>query len=143
MGARGEAYYDFRPSVRELQLKPSQKIDAVLRAFDADGDERLVFEEAAKLWAATTSNELTETQYTAACCKVDVDPAEGLDSDALAKLYKEGLADLDTHFAAVQAIAMKPKPKKNAAQSSSGAQDEIAAEDDDDGDEDEWEDASD
>lgn len=142
--AQVEAYYDFRPSVRELQLKPSQKIDAVLRAFDADGDERLVFEEAAKLWAATTSNELTETQYTAACCKVDVDPAEGLDSDALARLYKEGLADLDTHFAAVQAIVMKPKPKKKEeAQSSSSIQDDTVAEDDDEADDDDWEDASD
>jgi hypothetical protein len=112
-----------------------------LRAFDKDGDEHLVFAEAAKLWIATTESELTETQYCAACSKVDADPSEGLDADALAKLYKEGLADLETQFAAVQAIALKPKAKPDATQSASSTQDGTTAEEEDDEeDEDEWED---
>lgn len=140
--AQLEPFYDFRSSVKELRLTSSQKIRAILRAFDADRDERLLFAEAAALWAATTQSDLTESQYAAACGKADVDPKEGLDCDALAELYKDGFADLDAHFAAVQAIVLKPKTKKDATQSSSSTNDEIvgAEVDADEGDEDDWED---
>lgn len=97
-----EAFYDFHGSVREVmeRLRKPQRIAALLRYFDADDDGHLNHQELAQLWAAANEGaELSQAQYMGACAKAGAESKKGLDVDDLTRLYDEGLADLDAHFA--------------------------------------------
>jgi len=110
-----EPFYDFHSSVREVAEKivdPQQKVASIFRFFDADKDQVLQQHEVAELWAAAKDGaELTEAQYKGACAMADVDPEEGLDVEALGRLYADGFADLDEHFTMLQELLVKRRRK--------------------------------
>jgi hypothetical protein len=110
-----EPFFDFNPSMREVAdriQKPAQKVASILRFFDADKDEKLGPDEVQALWAAASDGgKLSEAQYEGACAMCEVNPKDGLDVEALGKLYASGLADLDEHFKMLQELLIKRKKK--------------------------------
>mmetsp|Transcript_31711 Transcript_31711/g.80087 ORF Transcript_31711/g.80087 Transcript_31711/m.80087 type:complete len:543 (-) Transcript_31711:281-1909(-) len=111
-----EEFYDFHGSTREITERindPREKAACLLRFFDSDRDGRLCHAELAALWAAASSAadgkaaDLSEALYAGACAKAGVDPKVGLDTEALSKLYAEGLADVDAHFVVLQDLLAK------------------------------------
>jgi len=110
-----EPFYDYHSSMREVADKikdPQQKVASILRFFDIDKDRKLGPEEVASLWAAASEGgKLSEAQYEGACAMCDADPKDGLDVEALGKLYASGLADLDDHFAMLQDLLVKTRKK--------------------------------
>mmetsp|Transcript_155337 Transcript_155337/g.289807 ORF Transcript_155337/g.289807 Transcript_155337/m.289807 type:complete len:525 (+) Transcript_155337:74-1648(+) len=108
-----EDFYDFHASMREVSEKitdPKQKVASILRFFDADHDGVLNRQEVEQLWAAATDGaELTEVQYLGACSKVGAEPEEGLDLEALGRLYAEDVADLDVHFNMLQDLLIRKR----------------------------------
>jgi hypothetical protein len=110
-----EPFYDYSSSMREVAQRisdPQQKIASILRFFDADKDLKLGPDEVANLWAAATEGaKLSEAQYEGACAMGEANPKDGLDVEALAKLYAGGFADLDEHFAMLQDLLIKSKKK--------------------------------
>jgi len=133
--AEMEPFYDFRGSVREVAEKlvqePAQKVASILRFFDADKDGRLSQLEVAELWsAATDGGKLSESQYAGACAMCGADPEEGVDAEALSKLYADGFADLDEHFTMLQDLLVRrQKAKKNLDSIVEGEDEETAADD--------------
>merc|ERR1719162_1963528 len=92
---------------------PLQKVASIMRYFDVDKDEKLGPNEVAALWAAASEGgKLSESQYEGACAMCEANPKDGLDVEALAKLYESGLADLDNHFKMLQDLLVKRKPKE-------------------------------
>lgn len=114
-----EDFYDFHASMREVSEKisdPKQKVASILRFFDADRDGVLNREEVEELWgAATEGATLSEAQYLGACEKAGAKPEEGLDLEALGRLYTEGVADLDAHFSMLQNLLVRKRrrPKED------------------------------
>jgi len=110
-----EPFYDFHASVREVAEKinnPQQKVASILRFFDADKNQTLDYQEVSELWAATSDGEkFSEAQYEGACAMCEANPQEGLDVEALGKLYASGLADLDQHFTILQDLIVKRRRK--------------------------------
>jgi hypothetical protein len=110
-----EPFYDFHSSMREVSEKitdPQQKVASILRFFDADKDLKLDQREVAELWAAAADGaQLSEAQYEGACAMAEADPKEGLDVEALGKLYADGFADLNEHFAMLQDLLVKRRRK--------------------------------
>lgn len=113
-----EEFYDFTASTREITEKiqnPAQKVASILRFFDEDRDGYLRFVELKTLWEATVGSEFSEMVYRGVCEKAGAEPKRGLDADALASLYSQGLADLDGHWAVLQeSLARKLSDRKKA-----------------------------
>jgi len=137
--AEMEPYYDFRSSVREVAEKlvqePAQKVASILRFFDADKDGRLSRAEVGEMWKAIMDGgKLSEAQYLGACSMCGADAEEGIDTDALSKLYADGFADLDEHFKMLQDLLVQRQKLKMQQLDSiqEGADEETAADDDDD-----------
>ncbi|CAE8739297.1 unnamed protein product [Polarella glacialis] len=87
-----------------------QMVESMLRYFDADGDGRLLQSEFARLWSMTSAGkQLPQAQYAAACKQASVKPKDGLDRDALFRLYSAKFADLDAHFAVFQRARQLPE----------------------------------
>jgi len=102
-----EDFYDFHSSTREITERitdPKKKVAALLRFFDDDRDGRLTQLELARLWEATTGQQLGAARYEAACGRAGVAAEDGLGAGELERLYGEGLADLDAHFAVLQEL---------------------------------------
>lgn len=110
-----EPFYDYRSSMREVAEKirdPTQKVASILRFFDVDKDRKLDQQEVANLWAAASEGAiLSEAQYEGACAMCEADPKDGLDVEALSKLYAAGFADLNEHFGMLQDLLIKTKKK--------------------------------
>lgn len=131
-----EPYYDYRSSVLEVAdkiNKPEQKVASILRFFDEDKDKMLGPGEVAALWMATSEAgaALSEAQYIGACAMAKADPKDGLNVEALGKLYAGGFADLDAHFRILQDLLVKkhaPKPLESVQEGDEGDEDD---EDDD------------
>lgn len=125
-----EDFYDFHASMREVSEKirdPKQKVASILRFFDADHDGVLNRQEVDQLWAAATDGaELTEVQYLGACSKAGAEPEDGLDLEALGRLYAEGVADLDGHFNMLQDLLIRKRrlPKEKLEGVEEGNEDE-------------------
>jgi hypothetical protein len=139
-----EPFYDFHASVREVAEKindPQQKVASILRFFDIDKNLRLDHQEVSELWAATSDGDkFSEAQYEGACAMCEANPEEGLDIEALGKLYATGLADLDKHFATLQDLIVKRRRKPlTVVEEGDGDEDddEEAEEEDGEGDEEE------
>lgn len=79
---------------------------------------------------------LSEVMYKGACAKAGADPEEGLDTDALERLYDEGLADLDTHFKLLQDLLTQKLASRSKKPLKSVGEKENEDEDDDDDDDD-------
>lgn len=141
--AEVEAFYDFHGSTREIteRMTPQQQTASLLRYFDEDRDGRLRFAELAQMWTSMSDGaELSEAQYVGACGAADVDPAEGLDTDALGRLYDAGVVDRAAHFAVLQDLVAR----RLASRKQSDSQETEAGEDGDDAeDEDEEEEGDD
>mmetsp|Transcript_1225 Transcript_1225/g.2985 ORF Transcript_1225/g.2985 Transcript_1225/m.2985 type:complete len:524 (+) Transcript_1225:63-1634(+) len=135
-----EEFYDFHASTREVTERikdPAQKAAAMLRYFDRNGDGRLCREELAKLWEAVSEGaELSDTQYVGACRAANADPDEGLDMLAMCRLYAEGVANLDEHWAVLQDLLTQSRKKKPGKEGKEADGEDKAAEEESDGDED-------
>jgi hypothetical protein len=131
-----EPFYDYNSSVREVAEKihlPQQKVASILRFFDADKDKKLGPDEVANLWGNTNDGAtMTQAQYEGACAMCGAEPKDGIDVDQLAKLYADGFANLDDHFAILQDLLVAKHRKLQPVQE--------ADEDDEDGEESEEED---
>mmetsp|Transcript_76377 Transcript_76377/g.202825 ORF Transcript_76377/g.202825 Transcript_76377/m.202825 type:complete len:519 (-) Transcript_76377:24-1580(-) len=143
-----EDFYDFHGSTKEITERikdPKQKVGALLRYFDADRDGLLNREELGRLWAAMSDEELSDAQYAGACGKAGAEPEKGLEEEALATLYKEGLADLDAHFAVLQELLAKKVLGRRGKEQSEEAEDadKVDKKDEDEGEEDDGEDDED
>jgi hypothetical protein len=140
-----EPFYDFTASIREVAEKinnPQQKVASILRFFDVDKNLRLDHQEVSDLWAATSDGaKFSEAQYQGACAMCEANPEEGLDVEALGKLYAAGLADLEQHFATLQDLIVQRKKKPLAIVEEEDDEgdvgDEEVEEEDDEGDEEE------
>lgn len=142
MQAELEPFFDFHASTREIterMRKPEQKVGALVRYFDADGDGCLKREELAAMWAAMADDaKLTEEMWEGACMVSGADPDEGLSAEELLRVYEAELADLDTHWAILQDLLTKKKAKKlkrieeGDEVEEEDAEDEESEEDDDD-----------
>merc|ERR1712137_165401 len=85
--------------------EPSQKVAALIAAFDADGDGCLCFSEASSLWAITDEDvrePLTEVTYKELCAQIGACPNRGLHEGGLAQLCEMGIINLDLYFRALQ-----------------------------------------
>lgn len=115
MQAEMEPFFDFNNSVREVADKiqnPKQKVASILRFFDQDKDKILNPNEVTQLWAACMDGaELSKAQYEGACAMCKAEPQEGLDVEALGKLYSGGFADLDSHFSRLQELLVQKHKK--------------------------------
>eukprot|EP00929_Paragymnodinium_shiwhaense_P108105 TRINITY_DN74432_c0_g1_i1.p1 TRINITY_DN74432_c0_g1~~TRINITY_DN74432_c0_g1_i1.p1 ORF type:complete len:550 (+),score=198.13 TRINITY_DN74432_c0_g1_i1:76-1725(+) len=138
MQAELEPFYDFHASTREIterMRKPSQKVGALVRYFDEDGDGYLNRKELATMWAAMAEGaELTDEQWYGACAVSGADPEEGLEAEELLKVYEAEVAgDLDAHWAVLQDLLTQKKAKKAEAKALKRIEegDEEAAEDED------------
>lgn len=111
-----EDFYDYHGSTREIterMRKPEQKVASLVRYFDKDKDGKLKRKELAKMWAAMSEGaELSDEQWEGACGLADVEAEEGFDAEALHKIYKAGLADLNQHFSVLQDLLSRRKPQK-------------------------------
>jgi len=118
MQAELEPFFDFHASTREIterMRKPEQKVGALVRYFDADGDGFLSRKELATMWAAMADGaELTEEQWQGACMVSGADPDEGLSAEELGLVYQNEIADLDAHWAILQDLLTQKKQKKKA-----------------------------
>merc|ERR1712137_420059 len=84
--------------------EPSQKVAALIAAFDADGDGCLCFSEASSLWAITGEDvhePLNEVTYQELCAQIGACPNRGLHEDGLSQLCEMGIIDLDVYFSAL------------------------------------------
>jgi len=135
-----EPFFDFTGSVRDVADKinnPKQKVASILRFFDIDRDGKLDPLEVAGLWSSINDGaKLSDTQYQGACALCDADPKDGLDVQALSKLYESEFADLDDHFTKLQdlLIAKKRKPLKGIAEGDEDVEDGESEDGDDDDD---------
>jgi len=140
-----EDFYDYTASTREVTDRvrdPAQKVASLVRFFDADRDGKLLEEELKEFWTSVTDGqEFTESQYTGACRLAGVNPADGLDADALLKLYNEGFADLDAHFEVLKELLTQRwlRRRKDTDDTDEEEEEEEDDEDDDEDDEDEEE----
>lgn len=136
-----EEFYDFTASTREITDRiqnPAQKVASILRFFDEDRDGFLRLDELGVLWEATSGSELSEALYQGACQKAGADPNQGLDTDALANLYSQGLADLDAHWVVLQdSLAKRLSARKRARDEEAAKQEPIPEGDEDEDDDDE------
>merc|ERR1712070_482024 len=137
----GEPFYDYSSSMLEWSQKitnPKQKVASILRFFDADKDKRLNQKEVGDLWAASSDGaKLSEVQYQGACAMGGAEPKDGLDVEALAKLYADGFADLDDHFKVLQDLLVNKAKAKKPLKPVQENDEEDAEESEEEGDEDE------
>eukprot|EP00927_Polykrikos_kofoidii_P025652 TRINITY_DN23005_c0_g1_i1.p1 TRINITY_DN23005_c0_g1~~TRINITY_DN23005_c0_g1_i1.p1 ORF type:complete len:560 (-),score=136.81 TRINITY_DN23005_c0_g1_i1:141-1694(-) len=134
-----EDFYDFFGSTREIteRMKPHQRVGALFRYFDVDRDEYLNRDEVAALWATMADGaELTDDQWAGVCRISGAKSHEGLDEEMLAAVYEGGIANLDAHFAILQELLSKrkPKAKKEEAAKKEGEESEGEDEEDDESD---------
>lgn len=116
-----EPFYDYHGSTREIteRMTPPQQIAALHRYFDSDRDGYLDKAELAKMWYTMVEGAvLSEAQYLGACQAAGADPRLGLGLDMMASLYEEGFADLTAHFAVLQDLLARRKPKAKASKKS-------------------------
>merc|ERR1719460_2035556 len=143
-----EPFYDFHSSFAEVAQKitdPQQKVASIFRFFDEDKDLKLDHSEVAELWAAAKDGaKLSQAEYAGACKMAEADPEEGLDVEALGKLYADGFADLNEHFKMLQDLLIKRRRKPlKAVQESNEDDDDADGEDEEDTEGDEEEDDED
>lgn len=134
-----DRFYDYHASTREIteKMKPPEQIAALHRYFDSDRDGYLGKAELATMWSTMKGgDELSDTQYKAACAAAGAKPRRGLGMDELKVLYESGLADLAAHWDVLQDLLSRKTPttkrgKQGGARAEEGAEAEDTAQVDD------------